>query len=120
MECQGHNGSQLQALFAGMARTLDTYSDLLAERLVVLGGVAWGTTRIAACHSTLPEYPEALREGVAHVRALAERFAPYATLVRNGIARTAEVEDAGSAALYTDLSRGIDQQLSHLEAYLLS
>lgn len=117
---KGHDFAQLQALFASMAATLDTYSDLLAERLVVLGGVAWGTTRTAARQSTLPEYPTITREGPAHVWALADRFASYATLVREGITRMADVEDAGSAAVYTDLSRGVDRQLSVLEAYLSS
>lgn len=82
------------------------------------GGVAHGTVRTAALGSTLPEYPGALQEGYAHVRALAERFAPYATGLRDAIARAAEVEDAGSAALYTDLSRGVDQQLGILDAHL--
>lgn len=117
---KGHDCAQLQALFTSMATTLDTYSDLLAERLVVLGGVAWGTARTVARHSTLQEYPAATRDGQDHVGALADRFASYATLVREGITRTAEVEDAGSAAIYTDLSRGVDRQLSVLEAYLSS
>ena len=52
------------------------------------------------------------------MRALAERFAPYATGLRHAIAHAAEVEDAGSAALYTDLSRGVDQQLGDLDAHL--
>ena len=117
---KGHDFSQLQALFASMAATLDTYSDLLAERLVVLGGVARGTARTAARQSTLPEYPAATREGPAHVWALADRFASYATMLRDGITRTAEVEDAGSAAVYTDLSRGVDRQLAVLEAHLSS
>lgn len=117
---KGHDFSQLQALFASMAATLDTYSDVLAERLVVLGGVAWGTARTAAQQSTLPEYPATTREGPTHVWALADRFASYATLLRDGITRTAEVEDAGSAAVYTDLSRGVDRQLAVLEAHLSS
>ena len=52
------------------------------------------------------------------MRALAERFALYATVLQDAIARAAEVEDAGSAALYTDLSRGVDQQLGVLDAHL--
>jgi starvation-inducible DNA-binding protein len=101
-----------------MATALEAYTDLVAERLVVLGGVACGTTRAAARQSTLSEYPDALTEGSAHVRALMERFAAYATAIRGDITHTADVEDAGSAALYTDLSRGVDQQLGVLEAYL--
>lgn len=117
---KGHDFSQLHTLFASMAMALDAYSDQLAERLVVLGGVAWGTTRTVARQSTLPEYPVTPREGPDHVRALADRLAPYATLLREGITRTAEVEDAGSAAVYTELSRRVDQQLSVLEASLSS
>ena len=115
---KGHDFGSLHALFATMATDLDAYTDLVAERLVVLGGVARGTTRTAATQSTLPEYPGALLEGQAHMRALAERFASYATALRDDIAHAAEVEDAGSAAVYTDLSRGVDKQLGVLDAYL--
>ena len=48
----------------------------------------------------------------------AERVAPYATPLRDSIALAADVEDAGSAALYTDISRGVDKRLGFLEAYL--
>jgi starvation-inducible DNA-binding protein len=115
---KGHDLVLLHALFATMATELDAYTDLVAERLVVLGGVARGTARTSVMHSTLPEYPGALMDGDAHVRALAERFAPYATALRADIAHATEVEDAGSAAIYTDLSRGVDKRLGFLEAYL--
>ena len=115
---KGHDFGPLHALFVTMATELDAYTDLVAERLVVLGGVAQGTARTAATQSTLPEYPGALLEGHAHMRALAERFASYATALRDDIARAAEVEDAGSAAVYTDLSRGVDKQLGVLDAHL--
>jgi starvation-inducible DNA-binding protein len=115
---KGHDFGSLHALFATMATDLDAYTDLLAERLVVLGGVAQGTARTAATQSTLPEYPGALLEGHAHARALAERFASCATALRDNIARAAEVEDAGSAAVYTDISRGVDKQLGGLDTYL--
>jgi len=115
---KGHDLVLLHALFATMATELDAHTDLMAERLVVLWGVARGTARTAATHSTLPEYPGALMDGDAHVRALAERFAPYATALRADIAHATEVEDTGSAALYTDISRGVDTRLGFLEAYL--
>ena len=77
-----------------------------------------GTTRMAARLSQLPEYPHALVEGNDHVAALVERFAHYGTVVRGGITQAADVEDAGSAAVYTDISRGVDKQLWVLEAHL--
>jgi len=115
---KGHDVVLLHALFATMAIELDAHIDLVAERLVVLGGVARGTVRTAATHSRLPEYPGAIMDGDAHVRALAERFAPYATALRDDITLAADVEDAGSAAVYTDISRGVDKQLWFLEAHL--
>jgi starvation-inducible DNA-binding protein len=115
---KGHNVVLLHALFATMATELDAHIDLVAERLVVLGGVARGTVRTAATHSRLPEYPGAIMDGDAHVRALTEGFASYATALRADIAHAMEVEDAGSAALYTDISRGVDKRLGFLEAYL--
>ena len=115
---KGHDLVLLHALFATMATELDAHIDLVAERLVVLGGVARGTVRTAATHSRLPEYPGAIMDGDAHVRALTECFASYATALRADIAHATEVEDAGSAALYTDISRGVDKRLGFLEAYL--
>jgi starvation-inducible DNA-binding protein len=115
---KGKDFAQLHALFATMAAALEGYSDLVAERIAVLGGVVRGTARTAALQSQLPEYPNALVDGNTHVLALAERFAHYATVMRGNITQAADVEDAGSAAIYTDISRGVDKQLWILEAHL--
>jgi hypothetical protein len=53
-----------------------------------------------------------------HLLALAERFAFYATALRAGISHATDVEDAGSAAVYTDISRGVEKRLWFLEAHL--
>ena len=108
----------LQALCITLAAELEGYTDLVAARITALGGVARGTARIAAGQSTLPEYPDDLTVGDAHVLALAERFAQYATVVRASIAQAADVEDANTANLYTDISRGIEKHLGGLDAYL--
>ena len=115
---EGQDFSQLHALFAAMATELDAYTDLVAERIAILGGVARGTTHTVATQSTLPEYPGAIMDGHAHVLALAERIAPYAAALRANITLAADVEDAGSAAVYTDISRGVDKQLWVLDAHL--
>jgi starvation-inducible DNA-binding protein len=115
---KGKDFSFLHPLFATIVIELAAYTDLVAERVVVLGGVVMGTARTAAMQSKLPEYPDGIVEGNAHVLALAERFALYAAAVREGIALAADVEDAGSASLYTDLSRKVDKQIWVLEAHL--
>lgn len=115
---KGKDFIPLHALFTTMAAALDAYADVVAERIAVLGGVVMGTARTAAMLSRLPEYPDALVEGNAHVGALVERFAGYAAMMRASITQAADVEDAGSAAIYTDISRGVDRQLWVLEAHL--
>jgi starvation-inducible DNA-binding protein len=115
---KGKDFSLLHPFFATLVTELAAYTDLVAERIVVLGGVVMGTVRMAAMRSKLPEYPSEIVESNAHVLALAERFASYATTLREGIVQAADVEDAGSAALYTDLSRKVDKQIWVLEAHL--
>jgi starvation-inducible DNA-binding protein len=115
---QGKDCVPLPALFAPMATELEAYSDLVAERIAVLGEIVRGTARTAARQSQLPEYPRALVAGHAQVLALVERFAHYATVRRSAIALAADVEDAGSAAVYTDISREVDKRLWILEAHL--
>jgi starvation-inducible DNA-binding protein len=115
---KGKDGSQLQALFDIIATELDAYANLLAERLVVLGGVALGTARTVATQSTLPEYPGDVAAGEAHALALAERVALYTTAVRDAIVHAADVGDAATAAVYTDISRGVDKRLQLLESHL--
>jgi starvation-inducible DNA-binding protein len=115
---KGREFPQLHTLFATMVTELDAHTDLLAERIAVLGGMVQGTVRVAAMQSTLPEYPGDLVAGDAHVRALAERVAPYATALRADITHAADVEDAVTAALYTDMAHGVEKQLWSLDAYL--
>jgi starvation-inducible DNA-binding protein len=109
---------QLQALFASIATELDAFADLVAERIAVLGGAVQATVRTAARQSKLPEYPADLVDGTTHVRAVADRFADYASAIRADIVHATDVEDAGTANLYTDISREIETRLGELDAYL--
>lgn len=115
---KGMDFYQLHELFDELAGELEEYIDLFAERITALGGVALGTARMAAAHSTLPEYPVEILDGKEHVTALADRFAPFAKLLRAGIAQTDELGDADTADLYTEVSRTVDMRLWFLEAHL--
>jgi starvation-inducible DNA-binding protein len=108
----------LQALCATLAVELEDYTDLVAARITALGGVARGTARMAIAQSTLPEYPGDLVAGTAHVQALAERFASYATAMQADITHATDVGDVGTVNLYTNISRGIETRLGELDAYL--
>jgi starvation-inducible DNA-binding protein len=109
---------QLHELFDEMAGELEEYVDLVAERVTALGGTALGTARIAAQNSILPEYPLTILDGKDHITALADRYAPYAKHLRDGIAQTDDLGDADTADLYTEVSRTVDMRLWFLEAHL--
>jgi starvation-inducible DNA-binding protein len=115
---KGMDFYQLHELFDELAAELEEFVDLLAERVTALGGLALGTARIAAATSTLPEYPLDILAGKDHVIALADRYAMYGKLVRDGIAQTDDLGDADTADLYTEVSRAIDKRLWFLEAHL--
>lgn len=115
---KGPQFAALHELFDEMASELDGFVDDLAERATALGGAALGTVRIAAAASILPEYPTDITEGLEHVRALADRYAPFAGHVRAAIRETDELGDADTADLYTGISRAVDKRLWFLEAHL--
>src|SRR5258707_14755685 len=57
----------LHELFDQIDEAVESYVDLIAERIVQLGGIAEGTVRVAAARSRLGEYPLAIPGGHAHV-----------------------------------------------------
>ena len=53
----------LHKLFDEINEEVEDYVDLLAERVVQLGGVAEGTARIVASRSGLADYPVSISSG---------------------------------------------------------
>ena len=72
---------------------------------------------MAASASRLPEYPVQAVDGRAHIEALTERVASVARSTRAAIDVSAAAGDAGTADLFTEVSRGLDKQLWFLEAH---
>jgi starvation-inducible DNA-binding protein len=108
----------LHKLFDEVADTAEEGVDLIAERIVQLGGIAEGTVRVAGQRSTLPEYPLKISSGKDHVDALSTALAAFGKLLRSAIHQSAELGDADTADLFTEVSRGIDKQLWFVEAHL--
>ncbi|MDX2271551.1 MAG: DNA starvation/stationary phase protection protein Dps [Cyanobacteriota bacterium] len=115
---KGINFIALHEMFDKFATTLEEFVDMIAERVTALGGVAMGTTRIAANNSTLPEYNLAAVEGKEHLEALLSRYGQYASQVRSAIDRSGGLGDADTADLYTEISRQIDKDMWFIEAHL--
>jgi starvation-inducible DNA-binding protein len=101
------------------ARTdMDDYTDTMAERAVQLGGTALGTSQVVAKHSKVPPYPTDIHKIEDHVDALIERYGLVANHVRKSIDEAAEAGDAGTADVFTEISRGLDKWLWFLEAHV--
>src|SRR5216110_945641 len=75
----------LHKLFDDVNEDVETYVDLIAERVVQLGGIAEGTVGAVEERFTLPDYPLALSNGGEHVAALSDALATFGRTMRIGI-----------------------------------
>jgi starvation-inducible DNA-binding protein len=107
----------LHKLFDEINAAALEYADLLAERIVQLGGIAEGTVGVVAERSTLVDFPLALSTGAEHVAALSDALAGFGRTTRVGIEEMNELEDADSAYMLTEISRGVDKWLWFVEAH---
>jgi starvation-inducible DNA-binding protein len=107
----------LHELFDKVAEAVEDYVDQIAERIVQLGGVAEGTVRMAASRTRLAEYSPEISEGMAHVEGVARALSTFGQEARNTINEADELEDADTADMFTEISRGIDKWLWFVEAH---
>jgi starvation-inducible DNA-binding protein len=107
----------LHQLFDQVDEAVESYVDLIAERIVQLGGIAEGTVRVSAARSKLEEYPLAPADGLAHVEAVARALSTFGQEARATINEATELDDADTADLFTEISRGIDKWLWFVEAH---
>ena len=114
---KGPNFIALHELFDDIHGAVDEYADLIAERVVQLGGIAEGTVGVVAQRTTLTDYPLVLTKGSEHVAALSDALASFGRAVRIGIDEMNDLKDADSADILTEISRGIDKWLWFVEAH---
>lgn len=107
----------LHELFDKVDEAVESYVDMIAERIVQLGGIAEGTARVAASRTRLPEYPLTIADGMAHVEAVARAISTFGQEVRNTIEKANALDDADTADLFTEVSRGLDKWLWFVEAH---
>src|SRR3989454_3134206 len=107
----------LHELFDQIDEAVESYVDLIAERIVQLGGIAEGTVRVAAERSRLEEYPLDIADGQAHVEAVSKALSTFGREARASINQADELDDADTADIFTGISRGIDTWLWFVEAH---
>jgi starvation-inducible DNA-binding protein len=114
---KGPNFIGLHELFDKVDEAVESYADMIAERIVQLGGIAQGTARVVAARSRLEEYPLAIADGLAHVEAVARALSTFGEEARHTINEADELDDADTADMFTEISRGIDKWLWFVEAH---
>jgi len=115
---KGEEFYQLHKMFDEHAGCAAEWTDLIAERAVMLGGYATGTVRMAAASSTLDEFPTDITKSMEYVAAMVERWAAYANNIRDAIDTADQAGDATTADLLTEISRQADMNLWFQEAHL--
>jgi starvation-inducible DNA-binding protein len=114
---KGPNFIALHELFDKVYESSVESVDMIAERLVQLGGTAMGTLKPTASKTTLPEYPLNIASGRDHVDALSTALAAYGKKVRKSIDIADDLKDADTADLFTGVSRAVDKYLWFVEAH---
>jgi len=115
---KGPYSTGLHELFDNIGDAVENYVDMIAERIVQRGGTAEGTVRMAAASSRLDEYPLMHAESMAHVNMVATALSTFDQQACVTIGEADELDDAGTADLFTEISRGINKWLWFVEAHL--
>jgi starvation-inducible DNA-binding protein len=108
--------SQLHELFDEFAKEAREYMDFLAERTVILGGVAHGTLQAAAEGTRLPPFPREERDEGRLLEELLGRLDQMDAELRR--AMNESTDDLVTQDVYTDVVRGIEKQRWTLQVHL--
>lgn len=108
----------LHKLFDELSVEIDEYADETAERITALAGHAIGNIRRGAQGSPLGELRDDVNQAMELLGQVSDRYSEYAKLLRENINLAEDLEDKGSADLFTGISRQVDQRLWFLEAHL--
>lgn len=108
----------LHPLFDGFATDVAARNDEIAERVLTLGGLAVGTSKHVAKHSTLPDYPQEVTQDLEHVKLLAQRIDGYLATVRKGRDVADEHDDQDTVDLLTAVVQLFEKHSWFLRATL--
>jgi len=108
----------IHELFDKVSEAVEDFSDQVAERAGGLGGTAEGTVQIAAERSFLVPYNIGIADESKHVFAVAGALAAFGQSTREAVTKATDFGDVDTADLFTEISRGIDQQLWFVESHV--
>ena len=107
----------IHELFDKVSAEVEEFSDMLAERTGALGGVAKGGIKMVAETSYLKPYPVEIADEKTHVESVSKALAQFGESIRESIDEADDFGDKITADLFTQIGRGIDQQLWFVESH---
>ena|SRR3989454_8561805 len=105
----------LRELFDKVTEGVEEYANLIAERIVQLGGKAEGTAHAVAGRTSLDGYLLASADGNSHIDALSTTLTDFGKHARYTSEQATVLKDADTAAIFTEIARGIDKWLWFVE-----
>ncbi len=102
---RGENFLSLHELFDKLATSADEYADTIAERLVQLGGYAKGTLKDIEKYSSLKNYSGS----EDYIKTISALVSELAEKTRHSIDVTADLSDAVTADILTEVTAGLDK-----------
>src|SRR6266496_533467 len=97
----------LRKLFDRVNKSVDVYTDRIAQRVVEIGGVANSTERVVPTWSHLLCASDALCR--THALTLATTLGSFAELARRAIDTSNQFSDFASADMFTEIAHGVDK-----------
>lgn len=115
---RGVTFAQLHALFDNVASMASEHADKIAERAVMLGGVAIGTTEQVIKGSALKSRPDGIPNGSDLVRELFESVATYNEGLHDSIGVADDSGDVNTVTLLSDISLAVEKMGWMLSAHM--
>jgi starvation-inducible DNA-binding protein len=112
---KGPHFMALRELFDKVAHGVEEYANLIAGHIVQLGGRAEGTAHAVARRSSLDEYRLSTADGNGHIAALTVTLVAFGKHARYASEQASELQDTDTAAIFTEIARGIDTWLWFVE-----
>lgn len=115
---RGHHFLTFHELFDDVNAKAREFTDLIAERIGQLGGLAEGNVQTVAARSHLDVYEQDVVPGTTHMERVATAVATFASHGREGIDFAADEGDEVTADILTEITREADELLWFVESHI--
>ena len=115
---KGEQFISLHRLCDKVNKAMRKSSDLIAERIVQLGGVAHGTSQSITKKTSIDEYPSNIADWKEHIEFLSNSLAQFCNESRAALKQFDKIDDPVSEDILIEVTRKVDMYLWMLESHL--